>query len=199
MTVAQIVEIVATVLGLVFVTGAILRKVWCWLPGILSSALIIYNLVMAGLYAEIMLQVFYIIMGAYGWYSWVVTARRVSREGVQTNLPVRVQILLRHVLLLLGGTGVALLLAWVLRTWTEAQRSMVDSLTSVFGIIATWLEARMIIGAWIYWIVINIVSTWLYYDRTLKIYAILYVIYLVASVIGYIEWRKIWREQIVTS
>jgi len=76
---------------------------------------------------------------------------------------------------------------------------MVDSLTSVFGIIATWLEARMIIGAWIYWIVINIVSTWLYYDRNLKIYAILYVIYLVASVIGYIEWRKIWREQIVTS
>ncbi len=196
MSLSQIIEVLATVLGLIFVTGAILRKVWCWLPGILSSALIIYNLVTAGLYAEIMLQIFYIIMGFYGWYSWIVAAQKSMSKGVQTHLPVRALLLSTHLLLLLGGTGLALGLAWLLRAWTDAQRSVVDSLTSVFGIIATWLEARMMIGAWLYWIVINIVSTWLYYDRNLKIYAMLYVIYLIASVVGYAEWKKIRLSQL---
>ena len=64
----------------------------------------------------------------------------------------------------------------------------------VFGYL---LATRKWISNWIYWIVIDLVSVWLYWSRDLEIYALLMLIYALMAVYGYYSWRaqeKIYNE-----
>ena len=50
--------------------------------------------------------------------------------------------------------------------------------------------ARKVLENWIYWIVIDATSIFLYLDRGLYLYAGLFVAYLVIAVFGYFGWRR---------
>ncbi len=185
MSINLLLEISATLLGLLFVYGAVHRYRWCWWPGIASSLIIIYVLIDVNLYAEAGLNIFYVIMGIYGLIQW----SQISEDGSSAPRVVTRSILY-HIVVIATGLGLSGLLAWGLGRYTDAQRAVIDSFTTVFGILATYLEAQMIFACWIYWIVINVVSTWLFVDRGLTIYALLYLVYLGASVWGLMEWKR---------
>ena len=72
---------------------------------------------------------------------------------------------------------------------------MIDALTTTFSFAATFLEVRKVLHAWLYWIVINLVTVWLYQDRTLDIYAALIGLYSVLSVVGFLRWLRVYRGQ----
>jgi nicotinamide mononucleotide transporter len=57
------------------------------------------------------------------------------------------------------------------------------------------MVARKVLENWLYWIVIDAVSIFLYIDRELYQTAVLFMLYLVLAVIGYIAWRKAYLEQ----
>jgi len=71
----------------------------------------------------------------------------------------------------------------------------VDSQTTVFGIAATFLEARKKLYAWIYWIVLNGVSIILYASRDLFIYSGLMVVFFALSVYGFRSWSVKFSKQ----
>jgi nicotinamide mononucleotide transporter len=52
------------------------------------------------------------------------------------------------------------------------------------------MVTRKILENWLYWIVINAVSVWLFMDRGLSLTSGLFALYIVLSVIGYISWRR---------
>jgi nicotinamide mononucleotide transporter len=43
---------------------------------------------------------------------------------------------------------------------------------------------------WLYWIVIDIVSVYMYFSRELQLTAFLYVFYATLAIIGYFTWLK---------
>jgi nicotinamide mononucleotide transporter len=47
-----------------------------------------------------------------------------------------------------------------------------------------------IIENWLYWIVINSVSVWLFFDRNLDMTALLFMVYILLSFVGYFSWRR---------
>jgi nicotinamide mononucleotide transporter len=51
--------------------------------------------------------------------------------------------------------------------------------------------AKKWIENWYYWLVIDAVSTYLYFTRELEIYAALMLIYTVLVVYGYWQWKKL--------
>ena len=63
-------EIIAVILAIVYLLLAVKQNIWCWLAWILSSCLYCYIMYSVGLYMESGLQVFYIVMGIYGWSQW---------------------------------------------------------------------------------------------------------------------------------
>ena len=63
-------EISAVVLALAYLVLAIREHISCWLAAILSTSIYIMLMFRAGLYMESALQVFYVVMAIYGWYSW---------------------------------------------------------------------------------------------------------------------------------
>ena len=65
-----------------------------------------------------------------------------------------------------------------------------DAFSSVFGLIASYMEAQKWVSAWLFWIVINAFSIWLYMSRELNVSSILMMVYLVLSIAGFYSWRS---------
>ncbi len=176
-------EVGAVVLGVVYVVLAARENIWCWIFGILSSALSIYLFFLSKLYAESILYFYYVIAGIYGWYAWH------KRKG-QNELKISTWKISHHLLAIVLGIALSLLLAWILKTYTDAQMPLVDAHTTIFSFIATYMVTRKKLENWLYWIVIDTVSVGLYASRGLYLYAFLMIIYTIIAISGYLSWRK---------
>ena len=84
---------------------------------------------------------------------------------------------------------------YILTVTTEARLPYIDSFTTWASILTTVMVARKVLENWLYWIVINSVSIFLYLDRELYQTAAMFVLYLVLATIGYFAWRKNYLEQ----
>ena len=63
-------EYIAVLLAILYLVLAVKQNILCWLAGILSSTLYLFIMFSAGLYMEASLQIFYVLMGVYGWSQW---------------------------------------------------------------------------------------------------------------------------------
>ncbi len=190
------IEIIAVILSLAFLILLIKEHPWCWPFGILSSILSVVLFYRINLYAESFLYLFYVLVGFYGWYIW-------TKNKKEEGFLITTWNSLKHLPLVIGGFIMALFLylflpkiIFFLFGETEsAARDEIDSITTSFGFIATFLEAHKIFATWIYWMLINATSVWLYYDQGLQIYAALMVLYFIFSVIGFKNWRNKLKSQ----
>lgn len=192
MAVMTLVEIAATLGGLAYVILLIREKVIAWPFGIAGSLLSIYLFVDSKLYSEAFLYLFYVAAGFWGWARWA------RREAAQCNPVVRYS-LQTHVVITLVATVFALSLGMFFANYTDAQRPYIDAFTTAFSFAATYMEVKKVLEAWVYWIVLNVASIWLYMDRSLDIYAALICVYSVLSVWGLLQWTRIYRAQPGTS
>lgn len=186
--IALILEILAVVFGLAYVVLAAKKNIWCWFMGILGSLISIYLFaVYSKLYAEAILGGYYVITGVLGWVNWTREKGdlKIVRQPWGTHLKfIGVGIVLSYVFFLL-----------VSYVFTDAERALVDSFTTVFSFMATWITIKRWIENWIYWIVIDAVTALLYWDRGLNIYACLMVLYTVLATYAYFEWKKLESKQ----
>lgn len=180
-------EIAAVVLGLAYLLLAIREQRSCWLFGGAASLLFLAVFWRAGLPMQALLQIYYALIAVHGWLHWGRDSS-VARAAVQRSRP-RFHIGAVLVLLALGiaTTGVRGL-------WMDAQAWM-DALSSWGGVLATWMVARKILEAWLYWIVIDALTTVLYIDAGLLPSSSLYALYTVLALIGWRQWRASYRQQ----
>lgn len=176
-----IIEIIATLLGLAFLILIILEKKISWFFGIAGSLLSIYLFYHQKLYAEAILYVYYVIIGVYGYYLW---------NQKNKALKVRKWPIINHLVLIATSILLALGLGYLLKTNTDADKPYFDAFTTIFSFSASYLEAKKLLNGWIYWIIINGVTIWLYYTKELNYYGVLTIIYFLASFWGYYSWRK---------
>ena len=143
---------------------------------------------MAGLYMEASLQIFYIVMGFYGWSQWLLN---IDSQG----LVVKTWNLSEH----LSAISVILLLAlgsgWMLEKYTEAALPFMDALTTWGAIITTYMVAKKILENWIYWFVIDSISIYIFLSRDLYLTSFLFFTYLFIIVLGYKSWDRIRRSE----
>lgn len=176
-------EIAATVLSLIYLFLLMKENIWCWLFAIISSALSIYLFYSAKLYSEAFLYFMYILFGIYGWYKW-----SANKEG--ESLAISKLAPKTHGFWVVMGLILALFLGYLFQTYTDAEKSFVDANTTIFSFIASYLEANKYLYAWVYWIIINAISVWLYFTQGLTIYAGLMVVYFILSGVGLWNWRR---------
>ncbi len=177
-------EIAAVICGVLYVILAARESILCWPFGILNALFSIYLFYLTKLYAESALYFYYVLAGIYGWYAW-----RYDRRGGDA-LHVIEWGWKRHVALIGLGLGLSWLLGWGLQAFTDARMPLVDAHTTIFSFLATYLVTRKVLSNWLYWIVIDAVSVWLYAVRELNLYAFLMFGYTAMAVYGYMAWRK---------
>lgn len=174
----------AVLLNFTYVILAARQKAACWPFGIVGSALSIWFFYLIGLYAEAMLFIYYVLMGFYGWWAWT------KGSAGKPELPISTWRVPRHLLIILLGSGVAVLLGFVLDNFTEAKSAYFDAFTTIFSFVATWLTTRKVLENWTYWIIIDLFTIWLYASKGAHVYAGLSVVYTAMAVYGFVEWRK---------
>ena len=182
------IEIVATFANLLYLIFLIREKIICWSFGIAGSLLSIYLFVDARLYSEAFLYGFYVAMGCWGWLRW-------HRRLEANNNPIIRWPVNFHWWALLLGSITSVLLGYAVHSYSDAERPLLDAFTTVFSLLATYLEIAKVLETWIYWLILNLVSVWLYHDRALDIYAVLIGCYSVLSVWGFLSWRRVYRSQ----
>ena len=171
----------AFVTGLAFIVLMIKQNIWCWPIGIISSLVFVFIMFESKLYMESVLYVFYVFVGIYGWVTW---------SNKKVELKIKKIGLKFHSMALGFGIAMALGLGLLFDRYTDAERPIADNLSTIFSFIASYMEAHKFLSSWIYWIVINLFSIWLYHDRDKKLLAGLMVIYFLLSVAGYLQWKK---------
>lgn len=181
------------IFALVYVLLAAIENVWCWLFGILASALSIYLCYMGNLFLESGLQIFYVFMGVYGWYEWLYGNKKKQQAlqtAVDTELPIVSWNLQKNISLFLIGGILWVLFGYIAYRYSTQALPYLDAFITAFSLVATWMTARKIIENWIYWIIIDASAVVLYASRDFYLIALLYVIYTIIAIIGYFQWKK---------
>ena len=70
-----------------------------------------------------------------------------------------------------------------------------DAFTTVFSLAATFMVTKKVLNNWLYWVVIDLVSIFLYMSRGLELAAVQYLLFTVLAILGWIQWRKQYKLQ----
>jgi len=182
-------EFVSVLAGLVYGVLAVRQNRLCWVFGGLSSAILAWLAARSQLPMQALLQAAYVLMSFYGFWHW---SRRPEGE---TSMPIGWWPPRVH----LAIAAAIALATWLLAPWiataTQAAWPRLDTATMFASLLATWMVARVRIENWLYWIVIDSVSMFLYGAQGLMFVALLYLAYLVIAVFGWFEWRARLRLQ----
>lgn len=182
-------ETLAVVLGIGYLLLAMLESSLCWYFAFLSTALYVWIFGDVSLYMESALNVYYMAMAIYGWLQW--QRGGADKSGVKIIRWTARQ----HIL------GVAIILAasvtsgYLLSSNTAAKLPYLDSFTTWGSIFTTIMVAQKVLENWLYWIVINSVSIYLYIDRGLDQTAAMFFLYLGLATIGFLMWKKAYDTQ----
>jgi nicotinamide mononucleotide transporter len=186
-------EAVSVVLALAYAVLAIKRNRWCWVTGGLGSAITIYLSLEARLPMQAILQVYYVVISVYGWWHWT------REEEARGTLLVSTLPMSWHVIASVAVVVVSALTARWLASHTHAAWPFLDSLTTWGSLYATWLEARVKLENWLYWIFLDSVLGFLFGAQGLYLLALLSVVYLGVSAFGFLRWLKTYRTPLPAS
>jgi nicotinamide mononucleotide transporter len=187
----SLVEAVGAFLGVLYLVLAIRESLWCWPAAFVSSVLTVVVMFGARLYSEAALNVFYAAMAVYGWYQW----RYGGRVHGTPELPIGVWPLKIHALAIGGSLALSAVIGWLMSRHTDAAYPYLDAFVTVSSVVTTYMVARKILENWLYWLVVDSLSLYLYAQRGLYFYVGLFALYLVLVVIGFVRWRRDWRAQ----
>lgn len=180
----SIVELIAVVLAVAYLVFALRQSLWCWPCALVSTALFTWVFFDVSLFMESLLNVYYMAMAVYGYWSW-------KHGGEQRNsLPISRWKFNQHVIAISIITVCSLTSGYFLHHNTSAAWPYLDSFTTWASIVTTYMVARKIYENWYYWLVINSCALFLYIDRELYATALLMMIYLVLVIMGIVSWKR---------
>lgn len=181
-------EIVSVVFGLVYIILAARENSWCWPAAFIGTGTAIFLFWNVSLLMESALNVYYLAMAVFGWWQWQYGSRTHSTLAISSWSKGK------HLITLLAIAILTLVSGVLLSKNTQAALPFVDSFTTWSAVITTWMVTRKILQNWLYWIVIDVVSVWLYLQKGLYLYAALFVLYTIIAVFGYLHWQRNYRH-----
>ena len=186
-------ETLAVISGIAYIVLAMRENSLCLYCAFFSTGLYVWIFGDVSLYMESALNVYYMGMAVYGWFLW----RRGGGQkagGMIVRWPVS-----RHLQIVCVTVILSLVSGYLLSEHTDAHRPFVDSLTTWSSALATFMVAKKVLENWLYWILINTISIFLFIERDLDQTAAMFSLYLLLSVLGYMTWLKSYANQNQTS
>lgn len=186
-----IIEIIGAVIGLVYLYLEYKADVWLWPVGILMSLFYVVIFFHGKFYADAAIYLYYIGANTYGLLQWTRSRQKTTTENDNsaempiTHVPAKRVLPLAAVTLVLW-----MVLYLILKTVTDSPVPLGDAFTTSVSIVATWMLAQKYIEQWWLWVVVNIVSTMLYFWKGLYPTGVLFCVYVIVAILGYFRWKK---------
>jgi nicotinamide mononucleotide transporter len=182
-------EFVGLIIGLLYLYLEYKANIWLWPVGVIMPLVYIVIFYQSKFYADMGIYIYYFFVSIYGWYIWSKSLKQTD-EIMISHLPRRYLVKLATIFLITFAV-----IAFVLIRFTDSPVPYGDSFTTSLSILAMWMLAHKYIEQWLLWIVVNIVSTGLYFWKGLDTTAVLFIVYSIIPVFGYFKWKKMMVEQ----
>lgn len=210
-------DILTTVLGLIYIWLEYRASIWLWLVGIVMPALDIVLYWQHGLYGDAGMACYYTVAAVYGLIVWA-HPKPLPKGGAgdatqgQTDIEKDAQ---EHSNPPSPGEGMGVgsmplrlylptltffLAAWavtyyILIRWTNSTVPVLDAFTNALSFVGLWALARKYIEQWFFWIVVDAVCCVLYVQKDIPFKAGLYGLYVVIAIMGYFKWKQLATTQ----
>lgn len=175
--------------GVLYVVFISYKKMIAWFFALSSSLTYVYICVTYNLYLESFLQVFYVLMAIYGWLNW-------KKEANHSNIikwPLKI-----HLINIFASLFLTITLGYLFQKHTDQANPYTDAFTTVFSLTATFMVTKKVLENWIYWIIIDAVSIFLFFSRELYLTSVLFFFFTLIAVWGYTKWKKSYSNQLAT-
>jgi nicotinamide mononucleotide transporter len=184
-TIMDVLELFAAILGAISVYFVVQRNILAFPVGILMVIVYIAVFYRAKFYADMGLQVVYIVMQIQGWYEWSRGDRADDDKIAVRNLSDR-QWRVTGLLLAVG----TLCIGYTMQRFTDASLPWMDAFTTTLSLLAQWWMNKKFLENWILWIAVDVVYLYQYSYKALYFTTALYAVFLGLAIWGYFEWRK---------
>jgi nicotinamide mononucleotide transporter len=188
------VELIGTILNLWSVWLISKQKMLTWPVGIVGSILFLVLFYQIRLYADMLEQIYYVIVNIYGWWRWL-TPLQDTGKILTTRYSSQQQIIFYVAVTIAGSFAMGALMSRIHLLFPAlfaeaASFPYLDSFTTIMSFTAMWLMAQKKIESWYYWIVVNIIGIGLYYAKGVKFISLLYAVFLLMAINGLCSWIK---------
>jgi len=176
-----------TITGFFCVYLAAKQHILNWPVAILSILAYMILFYQYKLYGDAALQLYFLLTSVYGWHYWLKGKGDKSRPVVSLNGK---QYLGLIVIVLIFSV----LLGSFLDRFTNTDVPYIDAACTAMSFAAQLLMTRKVLQNWILWIVVDICYIPLYLYKNLALTAVLYTLYLALAAMGYIDWKRTWKQ-----
>ena len=186
------IEITGTIVGFIYIWLEYRASIYLWIASIVMPAIYLYIYYNAGLYADFGINIYYLLIAIYGWLAWRYGFTLFGKKD-NKNKELKIARTPKRVWARLFFTYILAQIAitFILTHYTDSNVPICDSFTTALSIVGMWMLARKYLEQWWVWLVVDAASAGLYIYKELYFTAVLYAIYAIISIFGYIEWRKI--------
>ncbi len=203
-------EITGTLFGILSVYFSIKKNIWVYPTGIISTLIYVYLLFQFGLLGDCMINVYYTAMSIYGWVLWA--------KSSQDNVHVDVSWATAKEWFTVGFLFIiSLILVTVIyyyKPFIDHQFSMegvslglyhldwanwMDVFTTSIFLAGMWLMAKRKIENWIFWIIGDLICIPMMIFKGLGITSVQYLVFTIMAVLGYVNWKKSFKEKNVVT
>jgi len=180
-------EVVAVITAILYLVLAVKENKWCWFYGFISTGIYVYLFYDVSLLSESLLNFYYLIMAVYGWTQWNnngdILKVKISKLQSET-----------HVKILIGCTILTPFIGYLMQK-LGASFPYIDAFVAMLAVIATLMTTKKIFENWYYWLLVDVISIYLFWQKQMYLTALLFVVYIVLIFIGIRNWKKLMDEQ----
>jgi nicotinamide mononucleotide transporter len=174
----------AVMAGSILLAGR--NNVHSWWLGVIGCSLFAVLFYTSKLYADVALQLFFIVTCLIGWRRWV----GGGGDGGGGALPISNARPKLVGLMSVAGVTATAAYGLMLQLYTDAYAPFIDSAVLMFSIVAQLLLMGRRLQTWPFWLLVNTVSVPLYASRGLRLTAVLYAAYWLNALASWFFWRR---------
>jgi nicotinamide mononucleotide transporter len=177
-------ELFGTLFSFVAIVLASRNKIWNWPIGIIGQFFFFILFLKNHLFGQVVLQVFFTVVSIYGWTYW------------GKDIGKKIKILSKKTFTLFGVLIITLcLLGGYVLSFFQPEYALLDASVTIMSIFAVIFLSKKYLNGWYLWILLDILSVWLFYSKGIYILAIEYVVITCVATYGLIHWLKLYKEQ----
>lgn len=195
------IEFFGTLAGAIAVWLSAKANVWSWPIGVINVVLFFFLFYQVQLYPDMFLQIFFLITNLMGWWRWT-HPKKFEEDGKHE---LRVSLMKRKQFLLIFFIGIAGTLLF--GSFAENIHDIfpgvfpkpsafpyLDSFVTVMSIVTTFLMIQKKVECWIFWIVIDVVATYMYFVKGIQFVALEYLVFCFIAGFGLWNWTREYRS-----
>lgn len=193
--VSNYIGLIASITGVICVVLTAKGHIACYIFGTINILAYIYISFEAKYFGELMLNgIYYLPMQFYGMKMW-------KQNLSEQNNIVKGKIMSKSLFAkwaIISVLGVIILTG--ILNYLNGNLPILDSMSTIFSLVAMWLSIKMFKEQWILWIIIDVITVimWVYAfikgEPNSMAMVIMWIAYLINAFYGYLNWTKLEKQ-----